>query len=90
MSRSRWLIVYDISNDKRLRRVHRYLRRIATPLQKSVFEAMLDAEEARTLQEALTHRIDSDQDSLEFFRLTAGVRQISLGRPWLPEGIWLV
>lgn len=42
-------------------------------------------------QKALTDRIDPDQDSLEFFlRLTAGVHQISLGRPWLPKGIWLV
>lgn len=37
-----WLVIYDIRNDKRLRRIAKLMERYGVRVQKSVFETMCD------------------------------------------------
>lgn len=74
-----YLICYDIRDPKRLRRVHRTLRDVGTPVQFSVFEAELKSLEMAELQQCLLTIIDADQDSVCFYPLTPGYKKIQLG-----------
>lgn len=65
----KFLICYDIVNDKRLRKVHRLLSALALSVQYSVFEAELSNEQLERLKEKLLPCIDSDADKLTIYRL---------------------
>ncbi|MFI3190177.1 CRISPR-associated endonuclease Cas2 [Crenothrix sp. D3] len=65
----RFLICYDIVDNKRLRRVHRLLSDIAMSVQYSVFEAELTNAELQKLQEKLMPCIDTETDKLTIYRL---------------------
>lgn len=62
--RSRYLVCYDISDDKRLRRVHRAMRGFGAPLQYSVFLCPLSAAERVLLLEKLTPLINHREDQV--------------------------
>lgn len=80
MSHSKqYLICYDIRDPKRLRRVHRTLRDVGTPVQFSVFEAELKPTEIAELQQCLLAVIDEEQDRVCFYPLSPGYRKIHLG-----------
>lgn len=64
MDKPLWLISYDVSHPKRLRRIYRYCSQYGWPLQKSVFVFALNkAEKAQACQE-LIDLLDSDEDKL--------------------------
>lgn len=65
----RFLICYDIVDNKRLHRVHRLLSDIAMSVQYSVFEAELTNAELQKLQEKLMPCIDTETDKLTIYRL---------------------
>lgn len=60
--RHRYLVAYDISSDKRLRRVHRTMRGFGDALQYSVFQCDLSDVERMKLEEALSAVIKHDAD----------------------------
>ena len=69
MSRLRYLVSYDISDPKRLRKVARSLEGFGVRLQYSVFECPLDAMRLAQLKAALAPEMDYDQDQVLFVSL---------------------
>ena len=65
----KFLICYDIVDDKRLRKVHKLLSTMAMPVQYSVFEAELSNAQLQQLKEQLLPCIKSDADKLTIYRL---------------------
>ena len=69
MSRTRYLVSYDISNPKRLRRVARTLEGFGVRLQYSVFECPLDAMRLARLKAQLQDMLNHDEDQVLFVSL---------------------
>jgi CRISPR-associated protein Cas2 len=69
MSRIRYLVSYDISNPKRLRRVARALEGFGVRLQYSVFECPLDEMRMAMLKAALQPIVNHDEDQVLFVSL---------------------
>jgi CRISPR-associated protein Cas2 len=62
--KNRYIVSYDISDAKRLRRVHRTMRGYGEPLQYSVFRCDLSPSERILLKEALTPLINNREDQV--------------------------
>ncbi|MGO9203872.1 MAG: CRISPR-associated endonuclease Cas2 [Limisphaerales bacterium] len=69
MSRIRYLVSYDISNPKRLRRVARALEGFGARLQYSVFECPLDAMRLAKLKAELQGLLNHQEDQVLFVSL---------------------
>lgn len=67
--RTCYLVAYDISDPKRLRRVHQTMRGFGDPLQYSVFRCILSQSERILLLEALTPIINHREDQVMFVNL---------------------
>ena len=67
--RNRFIVSYDISDPKRLRRVHRTMRGFGDPLQYSVFRCDLSPSEKVLLHEALTPIINHREDQVMLVNL---------------------
>jgi CRISPR-associated protein Cas2 len=84
--RACYIVCYDISDPKRLRRVHRTMRGFGDPLQYSVFRCVLSPAERILLLEALSGIIHHREDQVMLLHLgpadgRAGERIETLGRP---------
>jgi CRISPR-associated protein Cas2 len=79
-NRIRYLVAYDISHPRRLRRVHRIAKDHGEPLQYSVFVCDLTPTELISLKRALLAEIKTTEDSIGIFNLgaptTRGVQSI--------------
>lgn len=62
--RIRYIVSYDISDEKRLRRVHRTMKAYGDPLQYSVFRCDLSASERILMIEALSKVINHREDQI--------------------------
>ena len=71
MSRIRYLVSYDISDPKRLRRVARALEGYGVRLQYSVFECPLDDLRMPLLKAALQPILNHDEDQVLLVSLTS-------------------
>jgi CRISPR-associated protein Cas2 len=69
MSRIRYLVSYDISNPKRLRKVARALEGFGVRLQYSVFECPLDEMRLAKLKVELQGLVNHDEDQVLFVSL---------------------
>jgi CRISPR-associated protein Cas2 len=67
--RTSYIVSYDISDEKRLRRVHRTMRGFGEPLQYSVFRCVLSSAERILLLEALTPLINHREDQVMLVNL---------------------
>ena len=67
--RNRYIVSYDISDAKRLRRVHRTMRGYGEALQYSVFRCDLSPSERILLIEALTKIINHREDQVMLINL---------------------
>jgi CRISPR-associated protein Cas2 len=67
--RNRYIVSYDISDAKRLRRVHKTMRGYGEPLQYSVFRCDLSPSERILLKEALTPLINNREDQVMFINI---------------------
>ena len=67
--RSCYIVSYDISDPKRLRRVHRKMRGYGDPLQYSVFRCVLSPSEKILMIEALTEIIHHREDQIVLINL---------------------
>lgn len=68
------LITYDVNTEnpagkKRLRKVAKLCERYGIRVQNSVFEVLLDAAQLETLKAGLSSAIDTEHDSVRFYRL---------------------
>lgn len=69
MARRRFLVAYDIRDDRRLRAVHRTVKAFGWPMQYSVFICDLDMMELLDLKTEVGAIIDHRVDSLAFVDL---------------------
>ena len=80
-----WLIVYDISDDARRRRVHSLLKQYGDPVQGSAFEARLTRAEHGALLERAAKLVDHSKDKLFFYPMVrareADIVALGLPRP---------
>lgn len=88
MSRHRFLLTYDISDDKRRAKVYRALLDVGDRVQFSVFVADLTERELIQTRVKLRNRINQDADQVLFIDLGPAdadpLERISaLGRPYL-------
>ena len=84
-----YLICYDIADPRRLRRLHRFLRARAVPIQYSVFLFHGDRRAADALMDEAARLIDDKRDDLRCYRLPRRGFAARLGAAVLPEGIHL-
>jgi len=78
MSRIRYLVSYDISNPKRLRRVARALEGFGVRLQYSVFECALDELRLEKLRAELHPLLNHGEDQVLFVSLGSAAGDASL------------
>ena len=64
-----YLVVYDISNDKRRTRLHKRLQDYGTPVQYSVFECLADAEELAKMKKMILRTIKPRLDQVRIYSL---------------------
>ncbi len=67
--RTTYLVCYDITNDKRLRRVFRLCRDYGEHLQYSIFECDLTRQERAEMEAKLNEMIHHDEDQVLFVSL---------------------
>ncbi len=82
-----YLIAYDICSPRRLASVHRYLRKVAVPIEYSVFYATCDSRQVARILADLDELIDQSSDDLRCYPLPQRGLKIRLGRATLPAGI---
>lgn len=85
-----WLIAYDITNPKRLARVHRYLKTIAVPVQYSVFAAEENEPGIRRIRDMIAQEINPKTDDVRFYPLPNNLEIYHYGRRTLPEGLQIL
>ncbi|HOP86229.1 MAG TPA: CRISPR-associated endonuclease Cas2 [Syntrophorhabdaceae bacterium] len=79
MSRTLYLIAYDISNERRLAKVHDFLKGYSTGGQKSVYECFLTEGELGYIKEALMEIINEEFDRIHIFTMDGRSRTHTLG-----------
>ncbi|MFH1632805.1 MAG: CRISPR-associated endonuclease Cas2 [Chloroflexota bacterium] len=65
------LVVYDISSDKRRTKLHNKLLDYGTPVQYSVFECNLTAEEIERLKKAVQRIVRPTKDHVRYYPICA-------------------
>lgn len=82
-----WLIGYDITDSKRLQKVHRVLKNYATPIEYSIFLFIGTRREHEKCINELAALISPEMDDLRSYPLPLRGYQERLGRATLPAGI---
>lgn len=83
------LVAYDISDPKRLSRVHCYLKRLGIPLQYSVFLLYVTAIQRKQIAFRLNRLIDPRADDVRIYPLPKNPDWQWWGRPMWVEGVTL-
>ena len=68
------LVTYDISDERRLRRVAKVTEDFGRRVQKSVFECDLEEDRLLKLRQRLADEMDGTLDSVRFYRICARCR----------------
>jgi CRISPR-associated endonuclease Cas2 len=78
-----WVIVYDVGNDTRRRRLHALLKQYGDPVQDSAFEARLTRSERKALLERASRIIDPSSDKVFLYPLVRAKEGdiVALGQP---------
>lgn len=86
MSRTLYLVAYDVHNPRRLRRVCKYLTGFKVGGQKSVYECWVTPAELRTMREELDQLMDCAEDRLHIVALDPRMRMRCFGvaQPFVP------
>jgi CRISPR-associated protein Cas2 len=63
------IIAYDIVDNRRRARVHKFLKGMGFPVQKSVFECRLLQEQIDRIYTRLLVEVDGDEDTVRIYRL---------------------
>jgi len=86
--RHKYLITYDVRDAKRLAKIHKQLKDWGTPVQFSVFEAILTGKETERMWDMVRLTIDESCDWVALYRLSRpfdeAVRHIGSYDPNLP------
>ena len=84
-----YIICYDITEPRRLGRIHRALKQYALPLQYSVFLFQGTAQQLETCLQRLAQLMDPHSDDIRAYPLPASGLRLSIGRKPLPNGVLL-
>jgi CRISPR-associated protein Cas2 len=79
MSRSLYLVAYDVSSPRRLHQVCRYLSGFKVSGQKSVFEIWVTPAELSGIRLELEKRMDAVEDRLHIFALDPRMTPLCFG-----------
>lgn len=79
MQRTLYLIFYDISDFKRLRKIHKLIKAYAIGGQKSLYECWLTPNELLKLKEKLVDQMDLITDRVHIFQLDTQSKPIFMG-----------
>ena len=82
-----FVIAYDITDPRRLQRVHRRMCRFASPLEYSVFLLVGDAADKDACLASVAELIEERRDDVRCYALPARGYQNRIGRATLPPGI---
>lgn len=82
------IICYDICCPRRLGRIHRYLKRVACPLQYSVFMFTGTAVQLERCLARLSELMDPREDDIRAYPLPERGYRMCFGKATLPEGIY--
>ena len=85
-----WLIAYDISSPRRLRRVHRFLCEHAIPVQYSVFVARCSAAKLGHIRADLAKLVKKGEDDVRFYPIPDPPQLVVCGQKALPDGLRLL
>ncbi len=93
------LITYDVNTQdaagqRRLRRIAKQCVNYGQRVQNSVFECLLDAGQAKLLQNRLVALMDMEKDSIRFYYLgnkyEAKIEHFGIKNSYAPEGVLMV
>lgn len=76
-----WAIAYDIADDHRRRRLHTQLRKLALPVEYSLFDCPVESAWFGRIVTVIAPLIDTQSDRLIFARLANSATVESLGAP---------
>jgi CRISPR-associated protein Cas2 len=85
---SDFLIAYDITCPRRLCRMHRYLAKVAVPIEYSVFFATGEVDWLVGVLKEAASLIDKGSDDLRCYPLPGRGLRTRLGRATLPAGVF--
>lgn len=68
------VVVYDISNDRRRTKLHKLLKNFGSPVQYSVFECLLTAEEISQMKKQVKKILRQKSDHLRYYSLCKGCK----------------
>ena len=74
-----YIVVYDISNDRRRTRLHNRLQDYGSPVQYSVFECILDAKQLVRMKKMIKRTIKESEDQVRIYHLC----EACLQKTWL-------
>jgi CRISPR-associated protein Cas2 len=84
-----WILCYDISDPKRLSRIHRYVTKIAIPMQYSVFLMQASHAELDEIMIELGALINEKEDDIRIYPLHKKPKKYTIGMHLFTEGIML-
>lgn len=92
MKRRRYLVTYDVSDDKRRTRIFKFLRNWGDHLQYSVFLCELDARERVIVERRLEEFVHHDEDQVLVVDLgpaeiDSGRIVAAVGKPYRPPAV---
>jgi CRISPR-associated protein Cas2 len=80
-----WILCYDVVHDRRRTRFHKHLKRHLLPVQKSVFEGVLDATARDQVERLIYEELDMATDSVRMYPLSdhsrRGIRTFGTAAP---------
>ena len=69
------VVTYDLPNDRRRTKLHSLLEDYGTPVQYSVFECLVDADELQRMQRAVRKVIKPRLDSVRYYFLCSACQK---------------
>lgn len=73
------LVIYDITENKRRRKVNKVLESFGCRIQKSAFECKIDNYEFERLAKKLERIVNKDEDVMRIYRFTDNIKVITFG-----------
>ena len=88
------IVVYDIPDNKRRKKVSDFLEGYGRRVQYSVFECFISLEEMRSLYEKIKKRVKSEEDNVRFYWISteAVTRSLTIGSelPQQPPNYYVI
>lgn len=84
-----WLVAYDIADEKRLVRLHRYIKKRAVPVQYSVFLMRATHPAMERMVSEMEELIERARDDVRVYLLPSRIDVETRGRQPLPDEVFL-